>query len=171
MQIGTISNLWKFLLPICQNITSEHVSKYHWCTAKKVLPIHPAAHPLCSPSSTCALHTWPGQMTSQWESRLHGHPTQACTRQLGKKEAGSRGPAHLTHNRASSWVGLKADLSPEMPLHDSQQEVNKRGRSWSLIVLLDFYQDVLGLGVEHLVKSFKPIILTLYHWRINTQIP
>lgn len=40
-----------------------------------------------------------------------------------------------------------------------------------MIVSLDLYQDVLGLGVEHRVESFKPIILTLYHCRINAQIP
>lgn len=174
MQIWTISNLWKFLLPICQNTTCEHVSKYHRCTAKKVLPIHPAAHPLCSPSTTCALRAWPGQMTSQWESRLPGHPIpRRAQDNWGKKEAGRSGrQAHLTHNRASSWVGLKAGSSPQTapPRLPARSQVKKEADHGQL-VLLDFHQDVLGLGVEHLVKCFKPIILTLYHWRINTQIP
>lgn len=150
----------------CQNITGVQ-QKGTPNPPRRPSPLQPQHH-LCSPYLAGANDKPMGESTP-WSPH-----TQACTRQLGKKEAGRRGwPAHLTRNRASSWVGLKADSSPETApsMTPSRKSRKERGRSWSVIVLLDFYQDVLGLGVQHLVKCFKPIILTLYHWRINTQIP
>lgn len=147
----------------CQNITGAQ--------QKKVLPIHPSAAPAPPVLSILGRGKW--QANGRFDSLVTPHPGVHKTTGE-KKEAGRSGrPAHLTHNRAWSWVGLKADSSPQTapPRLPARKSGKERGWSWSVIVLLDFYQDVLGLGVEHLVKCFKPIILTVYRWRINTQIP
>lgn len=162
LQIWTISNLWKFLLPICQNITGGQQKRYSQSSPQ----------PFKAPPVLSKLGR--GKMTSQSESRLRGHPTlrRAQDNWGKKKEAGRRERlARLTHNRASSWVESRCVSWNNPCATPSRKSRKERGRSWSVIVSLDLYQDVLGLGVEHLVESFKPIILTLYHWRINAQIP
>lgn len=36
-------------------------------------------------TTTSALHTWPENMTSQWQSQLAGHPTPATHKTLEKR--------------------------------------------------------------------------------------
>lgn len=119
-------NYFKFV-----KMSSSYLSEHHqWACVRISLeyskkgtpnpPHHPSPlqpqHHLCSPYLAGANDKPMGESTPR------SPHTQACTRQLGKKEAERRGrPAHLTHNRASSWVGLKT-APPRLPAGSQEKK-------------------------------------------------
>lgn len=150
----------------CQMANSRQMSSVSClaesCCMQKVLQQPSTLHTPPS-ATTSTLHTWPGKMTSQWQSQLASHPTPKHTQDTGKKRG--RGEAgqlvHLTHNRTSRLVGsrLRGDYSCSFETVAPKPQPGgcdkKTTRGWS--VTLDFLINVpLRVTVDSVTPSSVP---------------
>lgn len=118
----------------------------HWCHAqlRVVSGKRYSTNPSTTPTPT--LHTWPGRMTSQWQSQLSGHPTPQHTHKTLEKKKGRGQLVHLTHDRTSRLASRSLQWQIWLHTYCSSEKSHPKpqpGSYWEHIpVTLQFLSNV-----------------------------